>query len=204
MIDLDELLTTRGNAWQPPEAGEPDLNSALARSAGRRSSVINGTLVAVVGVAVLGTATVLGRPAPLPAVPGPVTSATEVSGAAAGGGVIAPSLLEVEAATKTIAARYGIAASAKTVLTTWAGVRPVLRVQPVEPPAAEAPVWLVVVRGEFTCDNCITTKRGPEAGSSALTLVFDAGSMREVHVEGSDEPVELATLGTVADLQVAG
>lgn len=203
MIDLDEMLTTRGNAWQPPEVSEPDLNSALARSSGRRSSVISATLVAVVGVAVLGTAAVLGRPAPLPAAPGPVASATEVSGAS-GGGAIAPSLLEVEAATKMVAARHGVVVSGQTVFTTWASVRPVLRVQPAEAPAADAPVWLVVVRGEFNCDNCITTSRGPEAGSSALTLVFDAGSMREVHVEGSDEPVALAKLGTVADLQVAG
>ena len=31
MIDLDELLTTRGNAWQQPETTEPDLKRALAR-----------------------------------------------------------------------------------------------------------------------------------------------------------------------------
>lgn len=203
MIDLDELLTTRGNAWQQPETTEPDLKRALARSAARRNGVISGTLVGVVGVAVLGTAAVLGRPAPIPAVPGPVLSATGMADPA-GGGAIAPSALEVEDVTREVAARFGIAASAQTVITTWADVRPLLRVQPTEPPAAEAPVWLVVVRGEFNCDNCVTGTRGPEAASRTLTVVLDAGSMREVHVEGSDQPVDLAKLGPVVDLKVAG
>jgi len=203
MIDIDELLTTRGSAWQQPETPQPDLQRALARSAARRSGVISGTVVCAVGVAVLGTAVVLGRPAPIPAAPGPVLTATGTLDPA-GGGAIAPSALEVEDVTREVAARFGIAASAQAVISTWADVLPVLRVQPTEPPAAEAPVWLVVVRGEFNCDNCVTGTRGPEAASRALTLVLDAGSMREVHVEGSDQPVDLAKLGPVVDLKVAG
>lgn len=202
MIDVDELLTERGAAWEPPAVGDPDLERALARSAARRNAVISGTLVAVVAVAVTGAAVVLARPAPLPAAPGPVASDTSVASPPEMG--IQVSVLEVEDATRKLAARFGVAASAEAVLAPWEQVRPRLRVQPAKAPSAEALVWLVAVRGEFNCDNCITSAQGPEAGSGTLTVVFDAGSMRSVHVEGSDEAVDLRNLGTVSELRISG
>lgn len=94
------------------------------------------------------------------------------------------------------AAEFGIPVSGEAVLTTW------LKAQEFLPAAGggtagDTEVWVVQLRGEFSCDDCQPTRSGPEAGVSVLTLVLDAHSFASYHAEPGDVTRPLDQLGVV-------
>lgn len=211
MNDLDELLRRDGHGWITPSVASPDLDAALAQARQRRSRVgPAATLVAVVALAAGGVILInppmTGTPAvpvapPTVSAPGATPSVTPSAGPPT---PAVASMTEVARAVREEAGRYGIVASAAGVRSTILEARNggfITRGESLEP--VEAEVWVVQAQGEFNCDSCTTTKKGPEAGSSYLTLVLDANSLRVYHHEGADTALPLAGLGKVITINIA-
>lgn len=218
MKDLDELLTDDGRAWQAPPAADPDLTAALARSAARRGRVGAGaTLVVLVALAAGGALFFKG--APIPATPAPMATQTTPITPAQTPDVTAPpspaptaddpavgrslhtppTRQELADVVHDNAVRRGIPAKVGAVQTTLKDATTLIGIEVGGWPAS-TPVWLVQVRGEFSCGPCTPVQSGPEAGVGVLTLVLKTTDLQQVALTMGDATHDLATLGDVVTL----
>lgn len=208
MNDLDELLRTDAHDWQPPHAAVPDLDTALARHAARRSKLSTGAaLVAVVALAAGGVVLANQLAPGIPATPVPVGTPSLPSAPAPSPTPSAPtgSLTGLTDAVHEQAVRYGIPARAEAVSTTWLQAQEFLPVSGDAPAAGgNTEVWLVQLEGEFSCDDCQPTQPGPESSASVLTLVLVADGLDQLWFEMGDATRPLERLGAIVVLDPDG
>lgn len=105
-------------------------------------------------------------------------------------------LLSFTRAVDDNAGDFGTPVSGEAVLTTWLDATEFLPFGDAGP-AGDTQVWLVQLRGEFSCDDCRPTSSGPEPSASVLTLVLDAHSFERYYAEPGDVTRPLENLGVV-------
>ena len=58
-------------------------------------------------------------------------------------------------------------------------------------------MWLVQLRGEFTCNTCPRPQGADAPTGTVITLILDADAEQQYSFALSDTPVDVALLGTV-------
>lgn len=221
MNDLEKLLSEDGRTWQAPPAAGPDLAGALARSAARRSRLGAGaTLVVLVALATGGALFLRGGPG-IPATPVPMSTPTASTRPSPTGEATAPpsaapsewatdpavgrdlheppTKQELAEVVHDTAVQRGIPVKVDAVRTTLDDATSLMQVK-VGGWAPTTQVWLVEVRGEFSCGPCTPTQTGPEAGVGVLTMALKATDLQQIALTMGDEAHDLSTLGTVVRL----
>jgi len=67
-------------------------------------------------------------------------------------------------------------------------------------PPGTTPVWVIQVRGDFTCTRCSVPPRRPSPTGTAIVIVLDANTFDQYAGALAHEPQDLSTLGTIVDL----
>ncbi|MGC4154581.1 MAG: hypothetical protein QM628_16110 [Propionicimonas sp.] len=208
MNDLDDLLREDGGSWQPSRVPAPDLEAALARASARRAKLNAGAAMVLVVALAAGGVTLARQFVPgIPATPDPrVTPTLPVSSPASTPSPSAPAaaLIELTDAVHESAIRFGIPAQAEAVPTSWLKAQEFLPGSGEVPAIGDTAVWVVQVRGEFSCDDCQTTQNAPDRSVSTLTLVLGADGFDRLWFELGDVTRPLQQLGTVATLDPDG
>ncbi len=205
MKDLDELLREDARAWKPPSVGEPDLDAARARAAARRAKFGAGVAMVVVVALAAGGVTLANQFRPgIPATPDPRETVSVPTSDPAGSPEPDGSLTELADAVHEEAIRFGIPAQAEAVATTWVQAQEFLPASGEVPAIGDTAVWVVQLRGEFSCDDCQTAQNAPDRSVSTLTLVLGADGFDRLWFELGDVTRPLRQLGTVATLDPDG
>jgi hypothetical protein len=214
-MNVDELLRERGDQWQTPDVGGPDLDAALARSA--RRGAINRLAVAAVAVLAVGgtVAGVLsGVPQAIPAVPAGTPSATSTSAGTTAGpatppiapvppGLSSDVLGEVAATlyadfhdtSAEQAAPSEFEVTGSTVDKARAIIAPATQTSP------GTPVWVLQLKGAFACGQC-TAPGGRQDAGPVLIALARQDNLGVISTGVFERPADLSDLAPVFGMEL--
>lgn len=188
--DIEDLVQLHAQRWTRSQPPPPPLDVAVRNAQLRRRPRIDRLAIAACVIAVLALAAIpvvrtfaQPRSASRPAAPSPQVLAklTQIARSAS-------------------AENGGAAVTAEAVHTTYlAAERAVLNGDTGSNPAATTPVWVVQIRGDFTCYSCRGPGRATPTGH-VITLIVIAATLQSSDFGLGNQPHDLTSLGNVIPL----
>jgi hypothetical protein len=205
-MNVDEMLRERGDQWQAPAVGGPDLHAALGRSAGRNRAT--RVAVAVLAVLAVGGTAWVAFPVlrDVPAIPAPAITPPDPTQSTSGPAAATPTKDQLAEVARTLRAdfRYSFNNDAKTVDVVGSTVGSVAAASVLSAPQgteASAAVWVMQLEADFRCDTCRHPKGKVARQPILRALVRD--DLEVIAVGTFDKPADLGSLGRVSTLSLA-
>ncbi|HZZ97735.1 MAG TPA: hypothetical protein VFE19_11990 [Jatrophihabitantaceae bacterium] len=202
-MSVDELLRDDAQRWAAsfPEVAPPDLTVTPVRAPRRLRWLAVAAAIALVasaaGLFIARSASDTGEARPGSAAPTPTTSVTSHSNSVPTSKLTSLARNAVSYYSGTRASAF----SAAAVKTTYGPAQSILGGDKSYDVPAQTSVWIVELRGSFTCANCEGISAGPALQGTVVDVIVNADTFDGYDSALSSTEHDLSQLGEVIQLK---